>query len=164
MMAGLNQQHLANANLGPVGNGYGWYPDVVHPDIRTQSQANSRATPQTFGTRHSIPPSGQPPRSQSAYGERGFGLSKRRGLGDRSTLARISRGNNALSTHTTRRRGNFKHIGGAVSMSAVMDQTGETSLDDEVSVVDPIIRASTSSPAVFDLTPTSPPMGHSCEP
>ncbi|KAF8274111.1 hypothetical protein EI94DRAFT_988366 [Lactarius quietus] len=60
MMAGLNQQHLANANLGPVGNGYGWYPDVVHPDIRTQSQANSRATPQTFGIVTLFLPLGNP--------------------------------------------------------------------------------------------------------
>lgn len=162
MMAGLNQQHPNNTNLGPVGNVYNsWYPDVVHPDIRIQTQANPRVaaaytTPQIYGAHHTIPPSGQPPRSQSNYGERGFGPSKRRGLGDRSTLARISRGNNAPGTHTTRRRGHFKHIGGAVSMSAVMDQTGETSLDDVVNAVDPIIRASTSSPAVFDLTPTSP--------
>ena len=160
MMAGLSQQHPSNTNLGPVGNGYNsWYPDVVHPDIRIQMQANSRAsahtTPQMFG----IPPSGQPPRSQSTYGERGFGSSRRRGLGDRSTLVRISRGNNAPGAHTTRRRGHFKHIGGAVSMSAVMDQTGETGPDDVVSAVDPIIRASTSSPAVFDLMPTSPAHG-----
>ena len=161
MMAGLSQQHSSNTNLGPVGNGYSWYPDVVHPDIRIQTQANSRVagaltTPQIFGTRHSIPPSGQPPRSQSTYGERGFGPSKRRVLGDRSTLVRASRGNNPPGPHTTRRRGHFKHIGGAVSMSAVMDQTGETGPDDVVSAVDPIIRASTSSPAAFDLTPTSP--------
>ena len=160
MMAGPNQQHPSNTNFGPVGNGYAWYPDVVHPDIRLQTQENSQVTgalttPQIFGARHSIPPSGQPLRSQSTYGERGSGLSKRRGLGDRSSLARTSRGNNAPSTHTARKRGYFKHIGGAVSMSAVMDQTGETGLDDVVSVVDPIIRASTSSPAVFDLTPTS---------
>jgi hypothetical protein len=165
MMAGPSQQHPSNINLGPVGNGYhSWYPDVVHPDIRIRTQANPRVTaahttPQIFGTHHSIPPSGQPPRSQSTYGERGFGPSKRRGLGDRSTLARTSRGNNAPGTHTTRRRGHFKHIGGAVSMSAVMDQTGETGPDDVVSAVDPIIRASTSSPAVFDLTPPSPAHG-----
>ncbi|KAH9049351.1 hypothetical protein EDB84DRAFT_1115251 [Lactarius hengduanensis] len=164
MMAGLSQQHPSNTNLGPVGNGYTWYPDTVHPDIRTQTQANLRVaapltTPQLLGTHHAIPPSGQPPRAQSTYSERGFGLSKRRGLGDRSTLARISRGNNVSGTHATRRRGHFKHIGGAVSMSAVMDQTGETCLDDVAVAVDPIVRASTSSPAVFDLTPISPAHG-----
>ena len=158
MVAGLGQQYPSNTNLGPVGNGYSWYPDTMHLDIRTRTQANPRVaaalTTQMFGARHSIPPSGQ--RSQSTYSERGFGLSKRRGLGDRPVLAKMSRGSNAPDTHATRRRGHFKHIGGAVSMSAVMDQTGETSLDDVVSAVDPIIRASTSSPAVFDLTPTSP--------
>jgi hypothetical protein len=166
MMAGLSQQYPSNTNLGPVGNGYSWYPDTMHmhPDIRSTQQANLRVaaaitTPQMFGTRYSIPPSGQPPRSQSTYSERGFALSKRRGLGDRPVLVRMSRGSNAPGTHATRRRGHFKHIGGAVSMSAVMDQTGETGLDDVVSVVDPIIRASTSSPAVFDLTPTSPAHG-----
>ncbi|KAI9460562.1 hypothetical protein BJY52DRAFT_1362271 [Lactarius psammicola] len=160
MMAGLSQQHPSNTNLGPVGNGYCWYPDT-HPDTRTQTQANLRVaapltTPQLLGTHYAIPPSGQPPRSQSTYSERGFGLSKRRGLGDRSTFARTSRGNDAPGTHATRRRGHFKHIGGAVSMSAVMDQTGEAGLDNVAGVVDPIVRASTSSPAVFDLTPTSP--------
>ncbi|KAH9178738.1 hypothetical protein EDB89DRAFT_1928239 [Lactarius sanguifluus] len=163
MMAGLSQQHPSNTNLGPVGNGYTWYPDTVHPDIRTQTQANLRVapltTPQFLGTHHAIPPSGQPPRAQSTYSERGIGLSKRRGLGDRSTLARISRGNDVPGTHATRRRGHFKHIGGAVSMSAVMDQTVETCLDDVADAVDPIVRASTSSPAVFDLTPISPAHG-----
>ncbi|KAH9004041.1 hypothetical protein EDB86DRAFT_3207589 [Lactarius hatsudake] len=164
VMAGLSQQHPSNTNLGLVGNGYTWYPDTVHPDIRTQTQANPRVaapltTPQFLGTHHAIPPSGQPPRAQSTYSERGFGLSKRRGLDDRSTLARMSRGNNIPGTHATRRRGHFKHIGGAVSMSAVMDQTGETCLDDGADAVDPIVRASTSSPAVFDLNPISPAHG-----
>ncbi|KAH9065766.1 hypothetical protein EDB87DRAFT_1679477 [Lactarius vividus] len=163
MMAGLSQQHPSNTNLGSVGNGYTWYPDAVHPDIRTQTQANLRVaapltTPQFLGTHHVISPSGQPPRAQSTYSERGFGLPKRRGLGDRSTLARISRGNNVPGMHATRRRGHFKHIGGVVSMSAVMDQTGETCLD-VANAVDPIVRASTSSPAVFDLTPISPAHG-----
>jgi len=158
MMAGLSQQHPSNSNVAPVGNGlgYSWYPDTMQPDIRTHTQANPRVaasltTCQVLGTQHVIPP-GQPPRSQSAYSERGFGLSKRRGLGDRSTLAK---GNN-LDTHATRRRGHFKHVGGAVSMSAVVDQAGETGPDDAVSATDPVVRTSTSSPAVFDLTPESP--------
>jgi hypothetical protein len=58
--------------------------------------------------------------------------------------------------HSMRRKGYFKHAGGAVSMSAVTDQTPEIGLGDVASVAEPVVRASTSSPAAFDLTPASP--------
>ena len=44
-------------------------------------------------------------------------------------------------------------------MSAVTDETVETGKGDVDSVADAVVRASTSSPAVFDLTPTSPSRG-----
>ena len=75
---------------------------------------------------------------------------------DRSTYVRTNRGSNVPGLHSTRRKGYFKHAGGAVSMSAVTDQTPEISLGDVASVAEPVVRASTSSPAVFDLTPASP--------
>jgi len=138
-------------NLLSAGTSFNWYHDTTHPEHRAQDGFWVAAAPaaQIVETRQGIP-MGQPPRSQ-IYSERGFGFSKRRGQIDRSTPARA---NNPPGAHTTRRRGYFKHTWGAVSMSAVTDQTAEMGLGAGFS--DPVVRASTSSPAVFDLTPTSP--------
>jgi len=48
-------------------------------------------------------------------------------------------------------------------MSAVTDETTETGQGDVASVADAVVRASTSSPAVFDPTPTSPIRGGQME-
>ena len=150
-------------NLVPVGTSFDWYRDTTHSEYRAQEGPRVAATPiaQTIGMYQGVPP-GQPPRCQ-IYGERGFGFSRRRGQFDGSTFARTSRGSNHPSTHTTRRRGYFRHTGGAVSMSAVTDETMETGQGDVASVADAVVRASTSSPAVFDPTPTSPIRGGQME-
>jgi hypothetical protein len=154
MMAAPSQ--FPNApNLVPVGTGFNWYHDTP-AEYRVQEGPRIAAahTVHMIEANHGIP-MGQPPRGQ-IYGERGFGFSRRRGQIDRSTYTRTSRGSNPPSMHTTRRKGYFKHAGGTVSMSAVTDQTPEMGLGDIASVVEPVVRASTSSPAAFDLTPTSP--------
>jgi hypothetical protein len=143
-------------NLMPVGTGFDWYRDATHAEYHPHEGSRVPAT-QIIGT-HQVVPTGQPPRCQ-IYGERGFGFSRRRGQYDGVTFARTCKSNNHPGTHSTRRRGYFKHTGGAVSMSAVTDETVETGRGDIDSVADAIIRASTSSPAVFDLTPTSPTRG-----
>jgi hypothetical protein len=145
-----------NAPNLPVGNGYNWYHDTTPAENRIQEGPRFAAAHavQMVETHQAIP-MGQPPRNQ-IYSERGFGFSRRRGQIDRFTYAGTSRGSNPPNMHTTRRKGYFKHAGGAVSMSAVTDQMPEMGLSDIASVVEPVVRASTSSPAVFDLTPTSP--------
>jgi hypothetical protein len=155
MMAAPSQ--FPNApNLVPVGAGFNWYHDTTPAEYRGQEGPRVAAAHavQMIETHQGIP-MGQPPRGQ-IYSERGFGFSRRRGQIDRSTYPRTSRGSNPPNMHTTRRKGYFKHAGGAVSMSAVTDQTPEMGLGDTAGVVEPVVRASTSSPAVFDLTPTSP--------
>ena len=142
-------------NLVPVGTGFNWYHDNSHVEHRAQEGPRVVVAPvaQTVEIHQDIP-MGQSPRCQ-IFGERGFGFARRRGQIDRS-LTRTSRGSNPPGMHTTRRRGYLKHTGGAVSMSAVTDETAETDSGDVASVVDPVVRASTSSPAVFDVKPTSP--------
>jgi len=153
MMAAPTQ--FSNApNLVPGGTGFDWYRDTTRVEYRTQE--GPRATPAAQSIEaHQGVFMGQPPRCQ-IYGERGFGFSRRRGQFDGSTFAKTSRSNNHPGTNTTRRRGHLRHTGGAVSMSAVTDETVETSQGDVASFADSVVRASTSSPAVFDLTPTSP--------
>ena len=138
---------LNTPNAVPAGTVFNWYHDTTHAQLHVPG-ARIAAAPMAL--------MGQPPRCQGLYSERGFGIPKRRSQGDRSTYARTGRGNNHPGTYITRRRGYFKHTGGAVSMSAVTDQRGETGLEGVVVGADPVIRASTSSPAAFDLTPTSP--------
>ena len=140
-------------NLVPFGTGFDWYRDTT-VEYRTQEGHRAAPAAQSIETHQSIL-MGQPPRCQ-IYGERGFGFSRRRGQFDGSTSAKTSRSNNHPGSHTTRRRGYFRHTGGTVSMSAVTDETVETSQGDVASVADSVVRASTSSPAAFDLTPTSP--------
>jgi hypothetical protein len=149
--------HFPNApNLVPVGTGFNWYHDTTPAEHRVQEgpRAATAHVAQMVETHQGIS-MGQPSQGQ-IYGERGFGFSRRRGQIDRFTHARTSRGSNPPSMHATRRKGYFKHAGGAVSMSAVTDQTPEMGLGDIAGVVEPVVRASTSSPAVFDLTPVSP--------
>jgi hypothetical protein len=143
-------------NMVPVGTGYNWYHDTTPAEHRVQEGPwipSVHLLDETDETHRGIPV-GQPPQGQ-LYGERGFGFSRRRGQIDRFTHTRTSRGSNPPSMHTTRRKGYFKHAGGAVSMSAVTDQTPEMGLGDMAGVVEPVVRASTSSPAAFDLTPIS---------
>jgi len=159
MMTAPGQFHNA-PNLLSVGTGFNWYHDTSHPERRAQDGHWVAAAPtaQIVGNRRDIP-MGQTPRSQ-IYSEHGFGFSKRRGQIDHSTPMRAStKGENPPGVHTTRRRGYLKHTWGAVSMSAVTDQTAEMGVGDGASISDPVVRASTSSPAVFDLTPTSPTQG-----
>jgi hypothetical protein len=154
MMAAPSQ--FPNApSLVPVGTGFDWYRDTTYAEYRPQEGPRC-PTVQTIET-YQGGPTGQPPRCHT-YSERGFGFSRRRGQSDGSTFARTGRSSNHPGTYSTRRRGYFKHTGGAVSMSAVIDETVETGKGDVDSVADSdaVIRASTSSPAVFDLTPTSP--------
>jgi hypothetical protein len=152
MMAAPSQ--FPNAPNLPLGNGFNWYHDTTPAETRVQEGPRFAAAHavQMVETHQAIR-MGQPPRNHS---ERGFGFSRRRGQIDRFTYAGTSRGSNPPNMHTTRRKGYFKHAGGAVSMSAVTDQMPEMGLGDIASVVEPVVRASTSSPAVFDLTPTSP--------
>ncbi len=157
MMAAPSQ--FPNApNVMPVGPSFNWYPDTIPVEHRVQGGPRAAAA-------HALPvvethPSMHiymgPPLQGQISGERGLGFSRRRGQMDRSFYARTTRGSNPPGMHSTRRKGYFKHAGGAVSMSAVTDQTPETGLGDVASVVEPVVRASTSSPAVFDLTPASP--------
>jgi hypothetical protein len=143
-------------NLMPVGTGFNWYHETTHSEHLAQEGLRAAAGPAAQRVEiHPGIPTVQSPRWQ-AYSERGFGVSRRRGQIDRSAFARISRANNHPGAYTTRRRGYFKHTGGTVSMSAVTDQTAETSQSDVASVADPVVRTSTSSPAVFDLAPTAP--------
>lgn len=151
MMAAPSQ--FSNApNLVP-GTGFDWYRDTTHVEYRPQEGPRA-PTAQTIETYQGTP-TGQPPRCQ-IYGERGFGFYRRRGQYDGPTFTRSGRSNNHPGTHPTRRRGYFKHTGGAVSMSAVTDETVESGKSYVDIVADAVVRASTSSPAVFDLTPTSP--------
>ncbi|KAI0257158.1 hypothetical protein BJV78DRAFT_15348 [Lactifluus subvellereus] len=148
---------LNTPNAVPVGTVFNWYHDTTHAELHVAGAQIAAAPAAQMARAHEgIPFTGQPPRCQGLYSERGFGLPKRRSQGDRSTYARTGRGNNHPATHMTRRRGHFKHTGGAVSMSAVTDQRGETGLEGVVVGTDPVVRASTSSPAAFDLTPASP--------
>jgi hypothetical protein len=155
MMAAPSQFPKA-PNLVPFGTGFNWYHDTTPAEHRVQEGPQFAAAHmvQMIEANQGIP-MGQLQQGQ-IYGERGFGFSRRRGQVDRSTYARTSRGNNPPSMHATRKKGYFKHAGGAVSMSAVTDQTPEMGLGDIASVVEPVVRASTSSPAAFDLTHTSP--------
>jgi hypothetical protein len=145
-------------SLVPVGTGFDWYRDTTYAAYRPQEGPRC-PTVQTIETYQGTP-TAQPPRCQT-YGERGFGFSRRRGQSDGTTFARTGRSSNHPGTYSTRRRGYFQHTGGAVSMSAVIDETVETGKGDVDSVADSdaVIRASTSSPAMFDLTPTSPTRG-----
>jgi hypothetical protein len=155
MMAAPSQfPNLSAPNVMPVGTSFNWYHDTIPTEHRVQEGfrvAAAHAVPmvETYQGIHV----GQPLHGQ-LYSERGFGFSKRRGQMDYSTYARTTRGGNP-GMHPARRRGYFKHAGGAVSMSAVADQTPEIGLGD-VAAVEPVVRASTSSPATFDLTPASP--------
>jgi hypothetical protein len=145
-------QFLNTPNAVPVGTVFNWYHDTTHAELHVAGTRIAAApTTQLAGGHEGIPFMGPPPRCQSLYSERGFGFPKRRGQG--SMYARNGRGNNHPGTHMTRKRGYCKHTGGAASMSAVTDQAEEQGVT--VSA-DPVVRASTSSPAVFDLTPTSP--------
>ena len=145
--------HFSNApNVMPVGTSFHWYHDNTLAEYQGPRIAAPHVLPmvQTHQGIHM----GQPLQGQ-IHSERDFGFSRRRGQMDRSAYLR-TRGSNAPGIHSTRRKGYFKHAGGAVSMSAVTDQTPEISLSDVASVAEPVVRASTSSPAVFDLTPASP--------
>ena len=149
-------QFLNTPNAVPVGTVFNWYHDSTHAELHVAGARMAGAPAvQMARAYEGIPLTGQPPRCQGLYSEHGFGLPKRRSQGDRFTYTKTGRGNNYPGTPITRRRGYFKHTGGAVSMSAVTDQRGETGLD-VVAGADPVVRASTSSPAAFDLTPTSP--------
>jgi hypothetical protein len=143
-------------NVMPVGASFHWYHDTFPAEYRVQ-ESHRIVTPHALPMveTHQGIHMGQFLQGQ-IYSERGFGFSRRRGQMDRSTYARTTRGSNVPGMHSTRRKGYFKHAGGAVSMSAVTDQTPEISLGDVASVAEPVVRASTSSPAVFDLTPASP--------
>lgn len=155
VMMGAPTQFFNAPNPVPVATGFEWYRDTTHVEHRAQEDPRATPAAQSIQTHQGIL-MGQPPRCQM-YGERGFGFSRRRGQFDSSTFAKTSRSSNHLGTHTTRRRGYFRHTGGAVSMSAVTDETVETGQGNVASVADSVlIRASTSSPAVFDLTPTPP--------
>jgi hypothetical protein len=144
-------QFLNTPSAAPVGTVFNWYHDTTHAELHVAGTRIAAApTAQLAGVHEGIPFVGLPPRCQSLYSERGFGFPKRRG---QTMYARNGRGNNHPGTHMTRRRGYCKHTGGAASMSAVTDQAEEQGVT--VSA-DPVVRASTSSPAVFDLTPTSP--------
>jgi hypothetical protein len=155
MMTGQTQ-FLNTPNAVPVGTVFNWYQDTTHTELHV---AGARIAPVSGAhmakAYEGIPLTGQPPQCQGLYSERGFGFPKRRGQGDRFAYANTGRGNNYSGTHMTRRRGHLKHTGGAVSMSAVTDQVGETGLESVATSAEPVVRASTSSPAVFDLTPTS---------
>ena len=155
MMAAPSQFPNA-ANVMPVGTSFHWYHDTTPAEYRVQESYRIAAShaPPMVETHQGIH-MGQPLQGQ-IYSDRGFGFSRRRGQMDRSTFARTTRGSNVPGMHPTRRKGYFKHAGGAVSMSAVTDQTPEIALGDVASVAEPVVRASTSSPAVFDLTPVSP--------
>lgn len=145
--------HFPNApNMMPVGTSFHWYHDTMPAEYQGPRIAAPHALPMV--ETHQGIHMGQPLQGQ-IHSERGFGFPRRRGQMDRSTYLR-ARGSNAPGMHSTRRKGYFKHAGGAVSMSAVTDQTPEISLSDVASVAEPVVRASTSSPAVFDLTPASP--------
>jgi hypothetical protein len=143
-------------NVMPVGTNFHWYHDTIPAEYRVQ-EGPRIAAPHAFPMveTHQGIHMGQPLQGQ-IHSERGFGFSRRRGQMDRSTYARTARGSNAPGMHSMRRKGYFKHAGGAVSMSAVTDQTPEIGLGDVASVAEPVVRASTSSPAAFDLTPASP--------
>jgi hypothetical protein len=143
-------------NVMPVGTSFHWYHDNIPAEYRVQ-EGPRIAAPHAFPMVETHPGihMGHPLQGQ-IHSERGFGFSRRRGQMDRSTYARTTRGSNAPDMHSTRRKGYFKHAGGTVSMSAVTDQTPEIGLGDIASVAEPVVRACTSSPAVFDLTPASP--------